>query len=144
MSALAAHEPSARELRLRAETVTAHCEPVLVGTETVGALIYLDEVAPAATTDPGTRARTPHRSAFGWESLRSSELGIAELVAAGLTNREVAARLFVSPHTVDFHLRQIFRKLSIASRIELTRLVMEHAATLATEPADRLASRTAS
>ena len=63
----------------------------------------------------------------GWESLRASELGIAKLVAEGLTNREVAARLFISPHTVDYHLRQVFRKLSIASRTELTRLVVQHA-----------------
>lgn len=144
MSLLAANEPSTRELRLRAETVTAHCEPVLVGAEAVGALIYLDEVAAASTTDPSARTRTPRRSTFGWESLRSSELGIAELVAEGLTNREVAARLFVSPHTVDFHLRQIFRKLSIASRIELTRLVIEHRATVAADPADPPAFRTAS
>jgi DNA-binding NarL/FixJ family response regulator len=57
--------------------------------------------------------------------LRESELGIAQLVAEGLTNREVASRLFVSAHTVDFHLRQIYRKLGISSRVELTRRIVD-------------------
>jgi DNA-binding CsgD family transcriptional regulator len=57
--------------------------------------------------------------------LRESELGIAQLVAEGLTNREIASRLFMSAHTVDFHLRQIYRKLGISSRVELTRRFMD-------------------
>jgi DNA-binding CsgD family transcriptional regulator len=118
---------SAHDLHLRARAFSARCEPVLVRRDVVGALVYLDELEPAATTGPRTRVRVSRPPKWGWSSLRSSELGIAELVAEGLTNREVAARLFVSPHTVDFHLRQIFRKLSITSRIELTRLVIEHA-----------------
>jgi DNA-binding CsgD family transcriptional regulator len=43
-----------------------------------------------------------------------------------LTNREVAVRLFLSPHTIDAHLRHIFRKLDIDSRVELARIVAEH------------------
>ena len=42
----------------------------------------------------------------GWESLTRSERAVAELVAAGLTNREVGTRLFISPHTVNSHLRE--------------------------------------
>jgi DNA-binding CsgD family transcriptional regulator len=64
---------------------------------------------------------------FGWETLSTSELRIAQLVAAGMTNRQIGARLFSSPHTVGSHLRHIFRKLDIRSRVELTRLVVEHA-----------------
>ena len=51
--------------------------------------------------------------------LTSQELQIARLVAQGLSNREVAARLFLSPRTVDAQLRQIFASLGIASRVEL-------------------------
>jgi DNA-binding NarL/FixJ family response regulator len=47
---------------------------------------------------------------------------VAELVIDGLTNRGVGAQLFLSPHTIDFHLRQIYRKLGIRSRVELARL----------------------
>jgi FixJ family two-component response regulator len=45
---------------------------------------------------------------------------------AGLTNREVAERLFVSPHTVSSHLRHVFSKLAISSRVELARLARDY------------------
>lgn len=48
------------------------------------------------------------------------------LVAQGLTNREVAEKLFLSPHTVDSHLRHSFTKLGVTSRVELTRQVLTH------------------
>jgi DNA-binding CsgD family transcriptional regulator len=126
-SLLERNDGSAHDLHLRARTVNARCEPILVRGDLVGALVYVEESKPVPTTGPRPRVRGSRRPTWGWSSLRSSELGIAALVADGLTNREVAARLFVSPHTVDFHLRQIFRKLSITSRIELTRLVVENA-----------------
>jgi hypothetical protein len=44
---------------------------------------------------------------------------VSHLVAQGLTNSQAAERMFLSRHTIDFHLRQIFRKLAIASRVEL-------------------------
>jgi DNA-binding CsgD family transcriptional regulator len=62
------------------------------------------------------------RPTFGWASLTDAELSLVELVARGLTNREAAAKLYLSPHTVDSHLRHIFRKLDIRSRVELARL----------------------
>ena len=71
-----------------------------------------------------------HRQRFGWESLTPTELSVATLVAEGLTNRQVAAKLYLSPHTVGFHLRQVFRKLEISSRVELTRMVVENEAEL--------------
>jgi DNA-binding CsgD family transcriptional regulator/tetratricopeptide (TPR) repeat protein len=58
----------------------------------------------------------------GWAAMTASELTVARLVADGLTNREVAERLFVSPHTVNSHLRHVFAKLGINSRVELARL----------------------
>ena len=48
----------------------------------------------------------------------------AALVAEGLSNQQVAMRMFLSRHTVDFHLRHIFRKLRIASRVALTRIAL--------------------
>ena len=54
--------------------------------------------------------------------MTTAELAVARLVAEGLTNREVAERLFVSPHTVNSHLRHVFSKLGINSRVELARL----------------------
>jgi ATP/maltotriose-dependent transcriptional regulator MalT len=61
----------------------------------------------------------------GWESLTDTEGRVVELVATGLTNREVGGQMFLSRHTVDFHLRQAFRKLNVQSRVQLTRLVLE-------------------
>jgi DNA-binding CsgD family transcriptional regulator len=54
--------------------------------------------------------------------MTDSELAVAKLIAQGLTNRQAAEQLFLSPHTVSSHLRRVFTKLDINSRIELTRL----------------------
>ncbi|MET8141413.1 AAA family ATPase [Sphaerisporangium sp. NPDC005288] len=67
----------------------------------------------------------PQRQAFGWDSLSETERAVAELIAQGLTNRQAAARMFLSPHTVSTHLRRIFAKLDIASRAELARICAE-------------------
>lgn len=60
------------------------------------------------------------RPAAGWE-LTATERQVAALVAEGLTNREVASRLYVTQKTVEFHLRNVFRKLGVRSRTELAR-----------------------
>jgi DNA-binding CsgD family transcriptional regulator len=85
--------------------------------------------------DAGTRRR--HRSraerpTFGWASLTDTEHRVALVVAEGLTNAEAADRMFLSRHTVDFHLRQVFRKLDISSRVELARRVVAQEAGLLT------------
>jgi DNA-binding NarL/FixJ family response regulator len=50
-----------------------------------------------------------------------------ELVAQGLSNRQVASQVFLSVHTVAFHLRHVFWKLDVSSRVQLARLAAEHA-----------------
>ena len=54
------------------------------------------------------------------QDLTPAELRVARVIARGATNREAAAELFVSPKTVDFHLRQAYRKLGVRNRTELT------------------------
>ncbi|MEU4443065.1 LuxR C-terminal-related transcriptional regulator [Actinosynnema sp. NPDC050801] len=60
-----------------------------------------------------------------WFRLSVPERDIARLVGAGMTNRQVAKQLFLSPHTVNYHLRGIFKKLGISSRVELARVAHE-------------------
>jgi ATP/maltotriose-dependent transcriptional regulator MalT len=67
-----------------------------------------------------------NRPVAGWDSLTPTERSVAILVAQGLTNPQVAGRMFVSPHTVKFHLRRIFQKLGVGSRVELARSAAEN------------------
>ena len=62
------------------------------------------------------------RPATGWEALTSAEAAVAQLASEGKTNREIAETLFLSPHTVNTHLRHIFDKLGVNSRVSLTRM----------------------
>jgi DNA-binding CsgD family transcriptional regulator len=73
-------------------------------------------------------ATSPARPVTGWDSLTDTEQAVAGLVAQGLNNNQVAARMYISTHTVAHHLRQAFRKLHITSRVELARIVIEGAA----------------
>jgi DNA-binding CsgD family transcriptional regulator len=57
------------------------------------------------------------------EPLTAREREIAELVAAGRTNREVAEQLVLNPRTIEAHLRNIYAKLEVRSRVELARAV---------------------
>jgi DNA-binding CsgD family transcriptional regulator len=63
------------------------------------------------------------RPASGWESLTATEREVSLLVAEGLTNGAVARRLYVSPHTVNTHLRHVFAKLGVANRVALAGVV---------------------
>jgi DNA-binding CsgD family transcriptional regulator len=63
------------------------------------------------------------RAKTGWDSLTDSELKVVNLIAQGVTNRSVAQRLHVTPHTVKAHLHNAFAKLGINSRVELSKLM---------------------
>jgi DNA-binding CsgD family transcriptional regulator len=113
--------------------VSMHGQVVVDGAEFVGALLGWESDGGTRATALGSRARGSARD-FGWQSLTDSELAVAVQVSQGMTNREAAAHLFVSPHTVDFHLRQLFRKLDVRSRVELTRVVLENRPEYPTDP----------
>ncbi len=86
---------------------------------------------PAARPDssgPDSSGPDSSGSADGWEGLSDTERTIARLVSQALTNRQIATRVYLSPHTVNYHLRQIYRKLKINSRVQLAYLAQAHPA----------------
>jgi DNA-binding CsgD family transcriptional regulator len=64
-----------------------------------------------------------HRPTGGWESLTATQRAVSVLVAEGLTNGAVARRLYISPHTVNTHLRHVFAKLGVSNRVALAAVV---------------------
>jgi DNA-binding CsgD family transcriptional regulator len=99
-------------------------DTALAGYQSAGAVQDVARVRSRLRT-AGVRRRHwtyAERPLSGWASLTDTERDVAELVATGLTNRQVAAQMFVSPHTVHAHLSRIFRKLGVTSRVELTGL----------------------
>ncbi len=71
---------------------------------------------------PGARG-SRQRPAEGWESLTATERAVSLLVAEGLTNGAVARQMYVSPHTVNTHLRHVFAKLGVSNRVALAAVV---------------------
>jgi DNA-binding CsgD family transcriptional regulator len=67
--------------------------------------------------------RQMDRAHSGWESLSPREKQVAAYVCAGLTGRQVAAQLVLSPETIKTHVRHILRKFNLSSRLELRRLL---------------------
>ena len=79
-----------------------------------------EPLAEHARTELHAAGVRPRREALsGVESLTPSERRVADLAAAGRTNRDVAQELFVTPKTVEVHLSNAYRKLGIRSRREL-------------------------
>ena len=112
--------PSVRELT---DPVLRACREAL-GAEGYGSAwsqgrsLTLTEAAAYVTRGRGPRARP----ALGWDSLTPTELTVAQAVADGLSNPQIAARMFISRRTVTTHLTSIFHKLGLSSRTELAAL----------------------
>ncbi|MEU6572253.1 AAA family ATPase [Streptomyces sp. NPDC046805] len=87
------------------------------------ALPWLRQVDEAASApEPEPSAPAPVALVDGLEGLASTERQVAALVMEGATNREIAARLFVSVKTVEATLTRVYRKLGIRSRVDIVRL----------------------
>ncbi|MEV1199096.1 helix-turn-helix transcriptional regulator, partial [Microbispora rosea] len=99
-----------------------HLHGALETFERYGARLW-SEHARAELRAAGESVRPSGSRSDAGRLLTAQQFQIATLVAEGATNREVAARLFISPRTVEHHLRNIFARLGVRSRVELTRLL---------------------
>lgn len=84
----------------------------------VGRLLHTQ---PANT--PSDRHSSHRTVAAGWEQLTSRELVVAAMAGRGMTDQQIANRLHIATSTVNYHLRNIYRKLGIDSRVRLARLM---------------------
>ncbi len=123
-----AAEDVARALRReqRFPAAVDHFTSALADYDRAGAVHHVQRMRHQLSTMrvPGGPVAT--RRSCGWDALTTAELRVVRMVADGLTNRMIADRLSLSPHTVESHLRHSFHKLDIRSRVELTRIVVEH------------------
>jgi DNA-binding NarL/FixJ family response regulator len=111
-------------LRRRRQRVEArqHLRAALETFERIGAEPWTERArAELRASGETARKRDPTTAA----QLTPQELQVARFVAEGLSNKEVAAQLFLSPRTIDAHLRSVFAKLGITSRTQLARLDLE-------------------
>jgi DNA-binding NarL/FixJ family response regulator len=69
------------------------------------------------------RTRSGKADGVGVDSLTERECQVARLIVDRKTNPEIAAELFLSPKTVETHIRNMFRKLGVASRVEIARAI---------------------
>ncbi|MBW8766133.1 MAG: AAA family ATPase [Geodermatophilales bacterium] len=110
-----------RRARRRVDART-HLRAALEVFEDLGATRWASRAAQELRASGETARR---RDVTTVNELTAQERQVAGLVRQGLSNRDAAARLFVSPRTIDFHLRNVFSKLGVASRAELTALPLE-------------------
>ena len=87
-----------------------------------GAALSIPEAIAYALRGRGERKR----ATSGWGSLTRAELDVVKLVSEGLGNKDVAARLFISPRTVQAHLTHVYTKLGLASRVQLAQEAAKH------------------
>ncbi|MGW5253525.1 AAA family ATPase [Streptomyces sp. NPDC004012] len=142
-NAVAGYRPRTRDLALASACADLGVLLITSG-DTKAAVRHLEEAAQLASAsgalgdqegihqllrEAGVRTSTALRrttETSGWDSLTESELKVVPFVADGLTNRVIADRLHLSVHTVNTHLKHVFTKLGINTRVELTRLAMQH------------------
>lgn len=98
-----------------------HLRAALETFDRLGAVTWVDR---ARNELRATGASTGERSPDALSGLTPQELRIALALSEGATNREMAAQLFLSPRTIEYHLRKIFQKTGTASRTELTLLIL--------------------
>jgi DNA-binding CsgD family transcriptional regulator len=67
------------------------------------------------------------RPTSGWASLTPTERQVVQLLSEGLANNDIAARLFISPRTVQTHLTHVYTKLGLTSRVQLAQEAARHA-----------------
>nr|WP_296068020.1 AAA family ATPase [uncultured Actinoplanes sp.] len=91
-----------------------------------GAVVDAQRVKRSLRAQGSSRRLVGERSADGWASLTDSELKVVRLIAAGATNRTAAEQLFLSPHTVSAHVRSVFAKLGITSRVQLANVLRDN------------------
>jgi ATP/maltotriose-dependent transcriptional regulator MalT len=101
----------------------AQLRAALATFERLGARPWADRVQSELRASEHVR----RRAASAAEELTPQELQVALVVVTGATNRQAAATLFLSPKTIEFHLRNIFRKLDVRSRTELAYRLRENA-----------------
>jgi len=107
-----------RRQRQRVES-REHLRAALDAFEALGAAMWAERARTELRASGETaRKRDPSTVA----QLTPQELQVAQYVAQGLSNKEVAVQLFLSPRTIDAHLRNVFSKLGITSRMQLARL----------------------
>jgi len=87
-----------------------------------GADLSIEEAIAYAQRGRGERKR-PNA---GWESLTPAERDVVRLVSEGLGNKDIAARLFISPRTVQTHLTHVYTKLGLTSRVQLVQEAARH------------------
>ena len=100
--------------RRQREAASGTLRQALATFEDLGTLLWAQRARAELNRTSGVRTEA---------GLTTSERRVAELAATGITNREMAAALFISPKTVEANLSRIYRKLNIRSRAELGRLM---------------------
>jgi DNA-binding NarL/FixJ family response regulator len=110
-----------RRIRRRSDART-HLRAALAAFEALRAEPWAERARAELRASGETARKRDASTAF---DLTPQELQVARFVAEGLSNKEVAAQLFLSPRTIDAHLRNVFSKLGVTSRSQLARMSVD-------------------